>query len=256
MLEFRSELRSTLARLDATGGRLRCNYGSRSAELCDAENVLLYNVGVSTFSRLGSKGVTFERSYDLPACPVPLAGRAEHHCLYVADCDGSFVSWRVTALAASFGGQAPKRADKVAGWWWSTRSSIRDVAGSDLAGERFGLRVRLGPTSRGLIGLLKPMLDGIVAALHRNTGPDALAVSRVAAYLAVSPEAVEVNLDPSHAPLGERRLLWPFQDGVQWNPADELCVACHVEVDERLPAGSFEGELLTVSAQSSSGSDS
>jgi hypothetical protein len=256
MLEFRSELRSTLARLDATTGRLRCSYRSRSAELCDAENVLLYNVGVSTFTRLGRRAVIFERSYELPVCPAQLAGRAEHHCLYVADCDGSFVSWRVTAPAASFGGQAPKRADKVADWWWPTRLSIRNVVGSDLAGQRFGLHIRMGPTSRSLIGLLKPMLDGIVAALHRDPTPDALAVSRVAAHLAVSSEAVDVNLDPSHAPLGQRRLLWPYRDGVQWNPADEMCVACHVELDERLPPGSFEGELLAVSAQSSTSSGS
>jgi hypothetical protein len=249
MLDFRSELRSTLAALDASSGRLRCNYASRSAELCDAENVLLYNVGTSTFSRVATKAVMFERSYDVPACPVRLAGLAEHHHLYVADCDGRFLSWRVTAPAASFGGQTTGRFDKVADWWWSMRSSIQRVAGSDLTEEPFGLRIRLAPTPRALIMLLKPMLDGIVAAFHRDPLPDAVAVSRLAAYLATNPEAVKSNLDPSYAPLGQRRLLWPFRDGVQWNPADELCVACHVEVDDRLPPSSFEGDLLQVSAQ-------
>ena len=250
MLGFRSELRSTLAGLDASSGRLRCNYGSRAAELCDAENVLLYNVGTSTFSRVASKAVMFERSYDFPACPVRLAGPAEHYHLYVADCDVRFLSWRVTVPAASFGGQITRRVDKVADWWWSMRSSIQGVAGSDLTGERFGLRIRLGPSSRAVINLVKPMLDGIVAAFHRDPAPDALAVSRLAAYLATSPEAVKANLNPSYAPLGQRRLLWPYRDGVQWNPADELCVACHVEVDDRLPPRSFKGDLLQVSAQS------
>jgi hypothetical protein len=28
-----------------------------------------------------------------------------------------------------------------------------------------------------------------------------------------------------HSPLGPRRLVWPFRNGVQWNPADDKCVA-------------------------------
>lgn len=255
MLDFRSELRSALAALDDISGRLRCTYSSRSAELCDAENVLVYNLGTSTFSRLANKAVMFERSYDVAACPVRLAGPAEHHHLYVADCDGRFRSWRVSARVASFGGQTPMKVDKVADWWWAMRTSIRGVAGSALAGEPFGLRIRLGPSSRALIVLLKPMLDGIVAAFQGDLLPDALAVTRLAGHLGRSPEGVRAHLNPSYAPLGQRKLLWPFREGVQWNPGDDFCVACHVEVDDQLPPRSFDGDLLRVIAQSATPRD-
>lgn len=247
MLELRSALRSTLTRLDASSGRLRCTYGSQSTELCDAENILLYNVGVSAFSRVASKAVMFERSNDVPACPVPLSGPAEHHHLYVVDPDGRFACWRETGVAASFGGQTPKRTDKASDWWWAMGSALREVDGSDLSGEPFGLRIRLGPSSRGLVGILKAMVDGIVASFQLDPSPDELAVNRLAAYLGASPEDVIANLNPSFAPLGPRRLLWPYRDGVQWNPADELCVACQVEVDDRVNPGTFEGDLLCLS---------
>ena len=247
MLAFRSELRSALSRLDASTGRLHCIYGSRSAELCDAENILLYNVGVSAFSAVAREAVTFERSFDLPACPVPLAGPAEHYHLYAADCEGLFLSWRAAACVASFGGRVPTRTEKVADWWWSMHSSLMEAADTSLVGQPFGLRIRLGTTSRSLMGLLKPLVDGVVAGFHQDTAPDAVVVSRLAQHLATSPEAVKAKLSPAHPLLGQRRLVWPYRDGVQWNPADELCVACRVELDRHLSPGSFEGELLRVS---------
>ena len=236
-----------LAGLDSTSGRLRCIYGSRSTELCDAENVLLYNVGLSTFSRLTSKALIFERSFNVPPCPVPLAGPSEHHHLYVVDSDDQFVSWSVSAVTASFGGKVPQRVDKVADWWWSARASIRDATGDDEEAKRFGLRIRLGRSSRRLIGLLKPMVDGIVAAFHIDPAPSEVAVIRLAAHLEMTPAAIAGALEQAPSPLGQRRLLWPYRDGVQWNPADELCVACHVDIDHRLPPDSYEGELLHVS---------
>jgi hypothetical protein len=224
---------------------LHCVYGSRSAELCDAENVLMYNVGVSSFSRTASKAITFERTFDLPPSPVPLGGAAEHYHLYRMNSDGRFLHSTVNAQVGSFVGQVPARVDKVADWWLATRQSIRDGTGSNLTGAHFGLRIRLGATSRSLGGLVKPMLDGIVAAFHWDPAPDPEAVLRLATSLAMTHEALEATVKRSPLPLGPRRLVWPYRQGVQWSPADELCVACDTEISERLPPGRFEATYWT-----------
>lgn len=248
MLEFRNGLRSTLGDLDAGDGRLHCIYSSASTALCDAENVLLYNVGLSSFSALTRRGVVFERSYDLPTCPDPLSGPALHHHLYAVDSAGTFLHWDAAARAASFRARVPQRADKPSDWWLAALSSMRDGGEEpDLTGKMFGLRIRLGQTSRSLIGMLKPMLDGIVAAMHCDLDPDVTAVGRLAGILGLGSEEVRTKLNGSASPLGRRRLVWPFREGMQWNPADELCVACDLRFDDRLEPGTFEGELLHVS---------
>jgi len=44
-------------------------YASDSRDLCDAENVLLYNVGPANFAAAARVGLRFERSYDVPDAP-------------------------------------------------------------------------------------------------------------------------------------------------------------------------------------------
>jgi hypothetical protein len=233
--------------MDAGIGRLHCVYSSRSTAFCDTENVLLYNVGISSFARLAVVGVLFERSYEPPSIPAELSGPAEHHHLYVVGAAGGFISWRVDSVVASFRRRTPDRLDKASDWWWSTRSSSAMISGGDLSGERFGLRVRLGPMSRAMIGILKPMLDGIIAAFHSDASPDSVAVDRLAAHLGQRRDAIDSHLNSEESLLGPRRLIWAFRNGLQWNPADDLCVACSVELDERLAPNTFEGDVLKLS---------
>ncbi len=58
-------------------------YGSAVPEFCDVENVLLYNVGASSFAAIAAAGIRVERSDVCPAPPVPLAGVARHYFRYV-----------------------------------------------------------------------------------------------------------------------------------------------------------------------------
>src|SRR4051794_28802165 len=84
MVALRDGLRSALDGLDASGS-LRAVYSTSSADFCDAENVLLYNVGPSRFTRLASRRLTFERASTIPACPAALSGPPLHHHAYSTD---------------------------------------------------------------------------------------------------------------------------------------------------------------------------
>ncbi|HUP86846.1 MAG TPA: hypothetical protein VM143_14405 [Acidimicrobiales bacterium] len=251
MLEFRSALRAALSALDTRIGRLRCAYSSASTDFCDAENVLLYNVGMSSFGRLTEHSVTFERSHLVPTCPEPLSGPALHHLRYTTQSDTTFLHWQIGAEIAAVETATPRRVDKAADWWWATRTGTRTMTGVDLTNQPYGLRIQIGGLDRSTASVLKPMLDGIVASLHRDDSPADETVTRLATQLREAADDVRAQLMAPDAPLGQRLLVRPFRDGLQWNPADDLCVACSVE--NRGPAypGVVRGQLLCVAPISS-----
>ena len=246
MLEFRSALRAGLAGLDATAGRLSCVYSSPLPDLCDAENVLLYNVGMSSFARLTHRSVAFERADTLPASPVQLSGTALHHHLYTVDPSEPFDHWRVEGVLASWEGDVPPRVDKAAGWWWETRAARQAISATQRADQPFGLRIQVGGVRRSTASLIKPMLDGVIAAFHFDDAPAHEAVDRLAHHLGRPESDVREQLTVGGAPLGRRALVRPFREGLQWNPADDLCVACAIDNSGPQSPPAIRGELLAL----------
>lgn len=247
MVEFRRSLRSALAGLAEGSGRLVCVYSSASNDFCDAENVLLYNVGMSSFGRLTERGLTFERSFLVPPCPVVLSGPSLHHYAYATEPEATFLHWQVDGEIASWEGPAPSRLDKAADWWWATRTGSRKMTGADLTSQPYGLRIGLGGLVRSTASVLKPMLDGVIAGLHRDGSPVDETVRRLATRLHQGEEVVRSRLVAADAPLGSRVLVRPFRDGLQWNPADDLCVACTVENAAPPSQAVVRGQLLALS---------
>jgi hypothetical protein len=82
-----------------------------------------------------------------------------------------------------------------------------------------------------LAAIAKPLIDGVIAAFHSHSDPGsvALVASRLGAQLGASVDEIQARLlDDRTAILGARRLLWPWRDGVQWNPADDRCHAFRI----------------------------
>ena len=82
-----------------------------------------------------------------------------------------------------------------------------------------------------LAAITKPLVDGVIAAFHAHDDPASLdlVASRVAAELGASVDEIRaLLLEDRTAILGARRLLWPWRDGVQWNPADDRCLAFRI----------------------------
>jgi hypothetical protein len=96
--------------------------------------------------------------------------------------------------------------------------------------------------------IVKPLVDGVVAALHNHDGTELHVVSeRLAIQLpANTPDRIAALLsDERAAILGSRRLLWPHGSSVQWNPADDLCSALDLSV---VPSNRWElsGHLMSL----------
>lgn len=247
MLEFRSALRSALSSLVAHHGTLRCVYASPSVEFCDAENVLLYNIGMSSFGRLTERGVSFERCFDVPSPPRELSGPALHHHSYTPAPGLAFGHWQIDREIVVWRGGPPARLNRAAHWWWATSAPRAMDTGLYEFGGPLALELRVQGSSGSLISFLKPMLDGIIAAFHRDAAPDDVVVARLARDLDQSEAAIRSRLTEGDAPLGIRRLVRPFRDAVQWNPADDLCVACSVELRDVPGEALVQGRLVSVS---------
>jgi hypothetical protein len=104
--------------------------------------------------------------------------------------------------------------------------------------------------------VVKPLVDGVVAALHRHDGSDLEELAaRLARLHGIDPARSRARLmDPEGAVLGERRLLWRWKDGVQWNPGDDACVLGEVwiDADAALGATMLSAEVFEVSAREAS----
>jgi hypothetical protein len=241
---FREDLGQAIRRLAADAGQvLHADYISESRELCDAENVLFYNVGSGCFARSASAGLRFERGHGpIPQPPVGLS--AEHYHRYRLSPAGShFVHWRRGRTLARwedalFDSSAALRLPAQV--WARTAAAAIELEGVATDGQLFGLSVTMHyPEGRALnlANLVKTVFDGVITAFHVHSGPIPDQVrSHLSQVLSISSIDVDARLrDGRRAVLGARRLVWPFgRTGIQWNPADDRCVA---------------GELLTAPAR-------
>ncbi|MBI3747612.1 MAG: hypothetical protein HY262_01995 [Chloroflexi bacterium] len=87
-----------------------------------------------------------------------------------------------------------------------------------------------------LAALAKPLIDGTIAAFHEHDDPESLdlVATRVGAQVSVPAGDVRSLLRRNAAGvLGSRRLLWPWRDGVQWNPADDRLSAVRIGLEPR-----------------------
>lgn len=255
MLEYREALREALGRLAPGIGRwLVAEFASADARRCDVENLLVYNLGVSAFAHLHVDDVVLARSWDPPAPPrgVPVT-MVHHHGYQLIDGQppGPPRGERMIAHLAPAPLRLPVRIERV---WYDITSNRRMVA-SGVASDKERVEVSLtihrppGASRPALLGMVKVVVDGFVCALHRHDGTELdLVAQRLGDRLGASAERVgELLVANPVSALGVRRLLWPFGDFVQWNPADDGIVRLHVGTQPS-PAWQLSG---SVSAWSS-----
>jgi hypothetical protein len=260
LADFRQELRAAIGTLKTKCGELvHGTYVSASTESCDAENVLIYNVGPSSFAQRAGCGIRFERAFARPPQPPADLDDARHYQRYVAVRLGvGFESWHEGGLLGLWSDiPCPPLTEftKPAAIWHALKQG--DVEVEQPLGApppRIGLRVRLkvpACADPAPAAIIKPIFDGVIAGFHAHAHPTSTAemARRLSESLAIDPALIAQRLTgPERAVLGTRRLLWARSDGVQWNPADELCVAGELQLvaTQQESAWTLSGELFEV----------
>lgn len=258
---FRDELREAVGSLRVGPGMLLAAvYASADASMCDVENILFYNVGMSAFREHMRTGVQFERAMRSPVAGPGGHCRDHHHAYTGAGVQAGFQEWVVNGVVVEATAvEVPSRVERPATWWAAVKQADKAVTAT--AAGLFGLDIvwhsspARAPT---LHTALKPMLDGVIAGFHSHDGSSAGDMpQRLAAATGLSGSEVDHLLnDEEGAVLGRRRLVWPFRDGVQWNPADDRCVAARVAVGSASHLPSLDIRVLEVSPASSEAASS
>ena len=171
-----------------------------------------------------------------------------------SDADGKFQLWHETAPLARFDSVALPRLSaesKPAGIWFALHAKQVQVMQDGVWPGVFALRVtlRLPSSYAAPVSLLKPLLDGVTAAFGVYEGSQlALVSERLAAQLGLGAARVaDLLTKRSQALLGSCQLVVPRAMGVQWQPADDRCVACELRVERTgASAATLDGELLAV----------
>ncbi len=223
-LEARNRLRVALAGLPPMLG-LRAEFLSNDTSFCDVENVLLYNVGMSSFSATGRNQITLVRSERKPD-PTP-EGKELPYCHYYSTVESSAGLGTTAVVTRRF--ELPSKISLAAVW---LNARLAATAGRCLRLSNLGMRVQVTlPASdrRGLPTMLKSLLDGLVSSLHCHNGSSLdVVLPRLSKQLGVDASVLERALISGPKELGSRSLIHPFRQSVQWNPADELFTQLHI----------------------------
>jgi hypothetical protein len=231
---------------------LHAIYAAKASEFVDTENVLLYNVGSGPLRHLMTNGVRFERGYMIPPPPafVLCTGPLHYHRYALAPRHAGYEHWRSGRLLARFDPVRIEQITKPGPIFIAIRGSAQPPLLPTTTPTRFGICLTLqGPRTGGLAGLIKPLLDGVICAYHHHDGRDLDDVVQRLHRAGLGPALTLSSelQDERWQVLGSRRLVKPFRDGVQWNPADDACLAADIQMQSQ-PVRSWQlsGSLVEI----------
>lgn len=253
---LRAEIRSRCQGFESSADQvLHATFRGAKLHNADVENLLFYNV--SSFAAAGRNGIRFEYGAAVPPAP----SGAEYpfsYCYALAPRSGVFADWQRGRTLASFdwtdlGAFAGEK--KLAQVWLALARGGVEVATPGFAlGTPYAVRVQVRPPSgrHPVWGeLVKKIFDGVICACQGHTETVGLpdVVESLAAVLRADPAEIDRHLrDRSRAVLCASRLVYPYRNGVKWEPADHWCVAGELLASE--PVGrhwAIRGELVELS---------
>jgi len=245
LLEFRNDLRAAVRGLNKRGSTLFARYTSDDQNSVDVENVLLYNLGTSCLGQLARQAITFERSFAMPAL-----NNYGHHVLYSVEEPSPSPSWNEYVSLGDWSVPLKGRIDLYSTWLAVKQSGSTFTPQGEPSQFSLSLTV-VHPDWQRLNAsvLLKGVFDSAISALHTYNGNRLDEVGRrIGRRLTISESlARTLLLDKSQCSLGPREVVWPRGDGVQWNPADHLCVHGSLRLEQG-PEPLLRGSLRLATA--------
>ncbi|REH40323.1 hypothetical protein DFR26_0523 [Paraperlucidibaca baekdonensis] len=227
MLRARVELRAALKHLKPDPGHiLSAEYFSIDDSFFDVENVLIYNIGTGTFRDASQNGLRFLRHRQRPA-PTPSGSAFPYLHRY------RLVPSPASLSEHTFHFEVPRLTStlKPHNIWWHAADALCTTPVT--INDKFSLHLEITTTTPvvNVAAVLKPLLDGVICALHSDIRPNKEVVQRLAAKCGWDPALVAQKLQEPKLPfLGDKCLIEPYRDYVKWAPDDHLCESCTVVV--------------------------
>lgn len=246
LVDFRRELGTACRHLVATSDQaLHATYTSTDRSRSDIENILSYNLGTGALRAGAAHGLVLERSF------ANKVGLRHGYRYELAPRDNAWTGWRTGRPLSWMRFSAPRTAfttAKAGMWWLHARRGHIDVhEHNDTTPEAYLLSISVNPPQQwrgALAGLLKPLADGIVSAMHAHTGPIDTVVPRAGAVdPTLAPAEFEHLLrQPRPVALGHVRLVVPWGNTLQWLPADDHIVGLEIRITDGEAPGTITAQ--------------
>lgn len=224
-LALREKIRRNLKRfVSQKYNHLNALLASNEQAFFDVENVLFYNVGAGAFAHLMLDEISFalEKSAD---------GQEKKYKYFYGLCDEKSSSAEsATMVEFSFCIDKMTSDMKPLDYWHAFKQGEIKLIDS-VNPKEFGLFVNIiaPQKNRNLSGIIKPLLDGIIAAFHYQNLVDQKVLVSMAEKLQIDRELVLQELScHGYEILGERHLVSSYRKGIKWNPEDEKCTKVNI----------------------------
>jgi hypothetical protein len=257
---LRAEIRARVGNLTAPAGHvLHATFVGDKPPAADVENLLIYDIDDTgrTFARAAAVGLRFELGHRDPISPT----RNEYRYGYryeLVPLSAGFRYWRERRELASWGWvdldafSGPKKLEQV--WLALARAGAGVASPGRAPGTPFAICATIRPPRSAtpiLPRLLKGIFDGVVSAFqaHTDTSDIAELAARVSRHVTAPPAEIEaLLLCQRQAVLGAvPRLLHRRGNGVQWAPADDLCIAGELLAEPPTDAAwSIKGKIVEL----------
>jgi len=231
LLDMKKDLKDAIREMSPNDGKiLYASYNSPNQGFCDIDNILFYNVGPGVFKHICQTGFLMERGYQNVVMPVEGQAEYTHYQQYsFAEKAQKSRYWKEKRVLASWKEIVLEKMPEKPHQYWRIMKENRVLVDALPYTGQYGVEIVMHlpyDFRQNFAGLIRAMLDGIIASLHSYSGAYLNEVSqRLATVLDDQPEAIStLLLDQNRAVLGNRCLVHPFGDFVQWNPADDQCV--------------------------------
>lgn len=233
-VSLRIAMAAELDRLARQIGPLTVDVWDRDRRVHDLENAVMYNVGPSRFDQFIASGIHLRRlASPMFRTAPPLVEPAAAQYRFAVGAGTSFPSDVPSQESFTFTFALP-RLESVLAVWRLVRPAVERIESPvQLAGARLGLAATIPAWVRA--SHLKPLLDGVVAALHSCEDEAALGCMR--AWNVSDDELHQLRVWPG--PLGPRPVVRPTRHGAAWNPADD-------QLDEIVVRRATEADEMTV----------
>lgn len=224
ILDMRNVLREALRAISPVNNHiLKAEFISEVKEFFDVENALIYNIGTSTFRKFTDDGLHVKRDYSIPGHSP--SGRLYRY-LYKYSFAPVPKSPSITP-SISFSLSELNSSTKPHHIWWAMCSGT--AVSFPIVNGSFRLHIQAPSASANFTNVIKPLLDGVICAMHPAANIDDDAVARLASKTGWSRLEIKKNLQNPPLPLlNQRKILSSYRNFIKWDPEDELCEEFHV----------------------------
>lgn len=235
LYDMRESLKTAVGQLSVDSDRiLSATYSSPIGELCDVENVLFYNIGTGAFKSACRSGFLLERSFEKVLPPTERSKEYSHYQKYEFKTKNQqLLNWTIKNDLVSWDNLVFDKlvtSVKPHVFWRLFKESQVSVFVDDGYDGYYGIELELTmpkDSDVNFAAVVKPLLDGIISAFHSYDGDQLAEITgRLGAvFTDVDHDYIsEMMIDKKQSVLGNRCVLYPYRNFVQWNPADDKCV--------------------------------